>query len=183
MDGEYYKSGEVLGMLINRKTAIAVRCPWCGNIRLNKVNPFGISNDGGITVKCLCGQKLFTLKRRKAGGYQLNVSCIACDYEHIYRLENRELWKTDLFVLNCHYTNMEVCFLGREAEVKQAVDDFEREMEAIIKELGIEEFLEDDELWAESFTKFLDSVERVNYNKELGNNIVDLLIRGPKHNK
>ena len=78
---------------------------------------------------------------------------------------------------------MEVCFLGRETDVKQAVERYEREMEEIIKELGIEEFLEDDDLWSESFTRFLDSVEKVNYNKELGKNIVDLIARDPNHSK
>ncbi|MGI6704674.1 MAG: hypothetical protein ACOX42_11845 [Clostridia bacterium] len=170
-------------MLINRKATMAVRCPWCGNIRINKVDPFSISGGDGITAKCMCGQDLFTLKKRQAGGYQLNISCIACDYEHIYRLGYRELWKSDLFILNCHYTNMEVCFLGSETNVKQAVDRYEREMEEIIKELGIEEFLEDEDLWSDSFTRFLDSVEKVNYNKELGKNIVDLIARGPKHSK
>lgn len=170
-------------MLINRKTTLAVRCPWCGNISTNKLDPFDISGDDGITAKCPCGQDLFTLKKRKAGGYQLNISCIACDYEHIYRLGYKELWKTNLFILNCHYTNMEVCFLGRETDVKQAVERYEREMEEIIKELGIEEFLEDDDLWSESFTRFLDSVEKVNYNKELGKNIVDLIARDPNNSK
>ena len=64
------------------------------------------------------------------------------------------MWKSDLFILNCHYTNMEVCFLGSETNVKQAVDRYEREMEEIIKELGIEEFLEDEDLWSDSFTRF-----------------------------
>lgn len=175
--------GEVLEMLINRKTTVAVRCPWCGNIHINKVSPFSISGNEGATAKCPCGRDLFTLKRRRSGGYQLNISCIACDCEHIYRLENRKLWKSDLFILNCHYTDMEVCFLGKETDVKEAVDSYEKEMEEIIKELGIEEFLEDDDLWVEGFTNFLDNVEKSNYKKELGKNIVDLIARGPKHSK
>lgn len=170
-------------MLIDKKTAMAVRCPWCGSISINSVNPFEVPMGEGLTVECLCGQELFTLKKRKSGGYQLKISCIACDYEHIYKIGYRELWKTDLFILNCHYTNMEVCFLGRNAQVKEAIDRYEREMEEVIRELGIEEFLEDDDLWTESFTRFLDSVEKVNYNKDLGKNIVDLIVKGPKHSK
>ncbi len=170
-------------MLINRKSTLAVRCPWCGNICISEVDPFSISGNRGAMAKCLCGQDLFSLKKQKSGGYQLNISCIACDYEHIYRLESRELWKDDLSILNCHYTNMEVCFLGKESKVRQAVETYEKEMEEIIEELGIEELLENDVQWTENYTKFLDSVERVNHNEKLGKNIVDLIIKGPNHRK
>ena len=170
-------------MLINRKTVVAVRCPWCGNMQTNTADPFQISTGEGITVKCQCGEEVFTLKKKKTNGYQLNISCIACDHEHIYKLGYKDLWKTNLCILDCHYTHMEVCFLGRESYVKQAVEAYEREMEEIIRQLGIEEFLGDDDLWSESFTRFMDTVEKVNFNSDLGKNIVDFIPKRPKHSK
>ncbi len=170
-------------MIINRKTVLAVRCPWCGGMHTTTVDPFRISSGDGITAKCQCGQEIFTLRKRKTDGYQLNISCIACDYEHIYRLGYRDLWKTDLCILNCHYTNMEVCFLGRETNVKEAVERYEREMEEIIRELGIEEFLGEDDLWSESFARFMETVEKINYKNDLGKNIVDLMAKGPDPGK
>jgi hypothetical protein len=173
---------EVQGMLVDRSTVIAVRCPWCGSVQFNTVAPFQLSGGSAIDAQCQCGEKLFTLRRTDGGGYRINISCIACDCEHNYRLGYNELWKSNICVLRCLYTQIEVCFMGRMQQVVEAVDRYEKELEGIINELGIEEFL-DEELWSESFGYLLDTIERVNFDKDLGQNISDILVKRPKPSK
>lgn len=170
-------------MLVNINTVVAVRCPWCGSIQLNSISPFQLSGGNQVTAKCQCGEELFTLRKRGSGKYQMKISCIACDYEHNYRLGYKELWKKDICVLSCLYTHIEVCFLGKRKHVVEAVERYEKELEEIINELGIEEFLDDEDLWSESFSQFMDTIERINFNKDLGKNKVDSLAKGPEQSK
>lgn len=170
-------------MLVNKSSVITVRCPWCGSIQMNSISPFQLSGGSSLTFNCQCGEELFTLKKTESGGYQLKISCIACDCRHIYKLGYKDLWKTEVYILNCLYTHIEVCFIGRREPVLEAVERYERELDDIINELGIEEFLDDDDLWSESFSQFMDTIEKVNFGKELGKNKIDSLAERPERTK
>lgn len=170
-------------MLVDVRSVVAVRCPWCGSIQLSRINPFELSGRGRIMSMCECGEELFTVSRIKPGSYQMKIACIACDSHHNYKLGYKELWKRKVHVINCLRTGMEVCFLGKEGHVVQAVERYERELDELISELGLEDFLEGEDLWAESFSQFMDTVERVNYKKEFGKSKTDSVLKGPEHSK
>jgi len=171
-------------MLVDVRTAIAVRCPWCGSIRLSNINPFQLTGKGSVTVDCECGEELFTLAREKSDSYSLKIACIACENEHIYKLRYKELWKQEVYILNCIYTDIEICFLGEEKHVVDTVKRYEEELDNLISELGLEDFLEDEDFWAETCNHFVDNIDRINYRDDYGKNKIDsVLLKGPKRSK
>lgn len=170
-------------MVVDMRAVIAARCPWCGSIQLSDITPFQLAGKNKVTVDCDCGEELFTLTREKSGSYSLKIACIACDNEHIYKLGYKDLWKQRINVLNCIYTGMEICFLGSSKHVVDTINRYEKELDKLIQELGLEEFADDEDFWAENLSQFFDSIDKINYKDDFGENKIDNVLKGPKQSK
>ena len=102
----------------DKKTFLAYRCPHCG---------------GGVIGICgdfaLAGGRLLKLR--------LTVPCLLCATDHHYLVSKSVFYGKDLFLLNCAYTNLDVCFIGDGQKVEKALEENEKELKRILADAGI----------------------------------------------
>lgn len=120
-------------MIIEQKTTtLAYRCPVCGGVPTSMVGAFSLSGDL-FKLKCSCGGSSMTLEKLRDGKLSLTVPCVACPSPHIYTLSKDVFYNSDVFVIPCSLCGVDICFIGKEKNVADAVN---RSNEEILKILG-----------------------------------------------
>ena len=64
------------------------------------------------------------------GKVRLSVPCLFCKQNHNYVVSQSIFFGRDIFLLNCPYSNMDICFIGQkektDEEIKRTADEIER---------------------------------------------------------
>lgn len=107
-------------------TAIAYICPSCGATVTKDINIFSLS--GGLDILCRCGEKL-SVKVTPERKVHLSVPCLACPENHTTRLSSASFFSRDLFTVQCPYTALDICFVGKRDKVMKAVNDNKKYLE------------------------------------------------------
>lgn len=115
-----------------KKTTLAYRCPACGSVPTSMVGAFSLSGDL-FKLKCSCGGSHMLLEKNRDGKLRLTVPCVACPTPHTYTLSSDVFFNSDIFVIPCSLCGIDLCFIGKEDKVSQAV---EYSNEEIAKALG-----------------------------------------------
>ena len=123
----------------DKSTTVAYRCPACGSFVLSMVGVFSLSADM-IKLKCSCGQSEMTLSRIPGQKVQLTVPCLTCPSPHSYQVSTDTFFDRDLLRLGCHYTDIDVCFIGGKEAIMQAIEESDRELMKLMQEMGVEDF-------------------------------------------
>jgi len=123
----------------DKSTSVAYRCPACGSFVVSMVGVFSLSADM-IKLKCTCGQSEMTLTRIPGQKVQLTVPCLTCPSPHSYQVSTDVFFSRDLLRLGCHYTDMDVCFIGGKDALMKAIEESDRELLKLMQEIGVEDF-------------------------------------------
>ena len=117
---------------------IAYRCPSCGTAVRGIIGGFAAAADM-LKLKCPSGDGELSMTlssdREKV---RLSVPCLFCGQSHHFTVSRSIVLGDSPFLLNCPYTNMDICFLGSEDEVSEAIDRAEGELGGLLAEMGLE---------------------------------------------
>ncbi len=128
------------------KITIAYRCPDCGVAMIGEINIFALMS-GETNLRCSCGESVMTISYIKSRDtVSLNVPCVACPTSHPYQISASTFRGSDLFILQCSATGLDVCFIGDKARVIKAVDDNTIELQKLM-EFADNDFEEDIDLF------------------------------------
>lgn len=118
-------------ILEQKQTTIAYRCPDCGQIVRSVVGVFSLSADM-IKLKCPCGGSEMDIVYTKDKKVRLAVPCFICPAPHSYLISNAVFFEHDIFTLACTYSGMDICFIGKEDKVNEAIEQNDAELENLI---------------------------------------------------
>ncbi len=125
-----------------KQNEIAYRCPSCGSSVHGFVGNFALSADM-LRLKCPCGEsELVVTVSGDREKLRLEVPCLFCGQSHHYTVSRSLFFGERLFLLNCPYTNMDICFLGSEDEVSSALAASEKDLTRLLGELGLSKISE-----------------------------------------
>ncbi len=126
-------------MIINsRETCIAYRCPYCGGGIKSLVGVFALSGDMK-KLKCSCGGSELSIALTKDGKLRISAPCLACGGDHTFVISPKLFFEKELFIYPCPYSALEMVFIGTEAAVSAALDESEKKLIELMKEMGIED--------------------------------------------
>lgn len=115
-----------------KKTTLAYRCPTCGGVPTSIVGAFSLSADL-FKLKCDCGGSHMTVQKERDGSLRLSVPCVSCPRPHEYVLSRNVFFNSDSFIIPCSLCGIDICFLGHEDKVSEAI---KYSNEQIVKMLG-----------------------------------------------
>ena len=110
-----------------KQTTVAYRCPVCGKGVVSAVGIFSLGGDM-LKLKCECKGSELTVVPTSDGKVRLSVPCLACPKPHNFLLNNTVFFGKDLFMLQCPYTDVNICFLGARERVCRELERTELEL-------------------------------------------------------
>ncbi|MBQ2810111.1 MAG: hypothetical protein IKA43_05455 [Clostridia bacterium] len=125
-------------MILNQKqTTLAYRCPCCGGVPTSMVGVFSLSGNL-FKLKCDCGGSVMTVEKTSDGKMRLSVPCLVCNCSHSYLISSSVFFDSDIFVIPCSLSGVDICFIGKSESVERAVDESNRELLALLGEEDLE---------------------------------------------
>ena len=131
---------------MNTERIIAFRCPECGTAIVGDLNLFIL---GGKELKLACkdcGEEdapVLTVQMTKTNKLQLTLPCLTCPNPHHFTVDTQVVFSRDLFVLSCPLTALDLCFIGTEEKVQDALEENRQQLLALTE--WVEENVEDEE--------------------------------------
>ena len=98
-------------MIANVKTHIAYRCPDCLSSIYGYVGKFALSANL-LRLKCSCENTSLDINVTNDGKIRLSVPCLFCKQNHNYTVSQNIFFGRESFLLNCPYSNIDICFIG-----------------------------------------------------------------------
>lgn len=125
-------------ILSNKETTVAYRCPECGASVTSMVGIFSLTADM-IKLKCPCGGSELQIVYTKDKKIRLGVPCFLCPTPHSYLISSSMFFDRDLFTLPCSYSGVDICFIGKQSEVAEAMKRSENELLEMLGDTPFEE--------------------------------------------
>lgn len=119
-------------MVLNAYSRIAVKCSECGKYNIVDLNIFQLKIP--TSVRCDCEHRMFKAHIYKSQ-LMLDIDCIACDEHHNYSLRLKEVMKSQMDIISCPLTGMEIAFLGKDVFVDEIVKRYLDDMKELLKSL------------------------------------------------
>lgn len=115
-------------MILDKKeTTVSYRCPECGASVTSMVGIFALTADM-IRLKCPCGGSELEIVYTKDKKIRLSVPCFMCPSPHRYVISASMFFDRDLFALPCSYSGVDICFIGKQDKVADAMKESEKEL-------------------------------------------------------
>ncbi|MBR2024267.1 MAG: hypothetical protein IKA02_00490 [Clostridia bacterium] len=126
-------------MIINpKKTTLAYRCPICGSVPTSVVGIFSLTAEL-FKLKCGCGNSHMTIQKTDNDSFRLTVPCVSCPRPHEYVLSKNVFFNTDSFIIPCSLCGIDICFIGTEENVSQAIKQSNEEIEKLLGEYTLDQ--------------------------------------------
>lgn len=119
------------------QTHVAYRCPDCGTVVYGFVGKFALAA-GMLRLKCPCGKSAMDISVTQDKKVRLSVPCLFCKQNHNFVVSTSIFFERDLFLLNCPYSNMDICFIGEKEKTDEQVDRTGAELERLLADLEAE---------------------------------------------
>jgi len=103
---------------------------------MSMVGIFALTADM-LRLKCTCGKSEMDMIYTKDKKIRLTVPCFTCPKPHTYMVSSQVFFEKDLFTLPCAYSGLDMCFVGKQDYVQNAVKEAEEEL---LELLGDTEF-------------------------------------------
>ncbi|RKD33524.1 hypothetical protein [Thermohalobacter berrensis] len=129
-------------MLVDTKITIAIPCESCDNIKIYEISLFNFVNTKNIEFKCDCGEANAVIKTEDYKMFWANISCAVCQDVHVYKYKLSQLIKGNI-VIRCIDTGIEICFIGKNEDVEDLIEKYEKKSEEMLKDLGFYDFFKD----------------------------------------
>lgn len=128
-----------LNTISDKSCVIASRCPECGAIIADRINIFNLSG-AQHNIKCkICGKSTLSISMSADEKIRLSVPCLVCPHPHPYTLASTSFFTKDLFLLQCSYSGLDVCFIGQEEKVDEALRLSAKQLKELFDEQKTEE--------------------------------------------
>lgn len=125
-------------MILNSKeTTVAYRCPKCGKMVRGMVGVFSLSGDL-IKLKCECGESELNMVKTNDKKVRITVPCLVCPNPHTFVLSREAFFDSDIFSYACPYSGIDLCIIGNEEAVTEAIEEADKTLIKILKEAGVE---------------------------------------------
>ena len=124
-------------MVANFTTHVAYRCPECGTLVFGIVGKFALSANL-LRIKCPCNHSSLDISITGDNKIRLSVPCLFCKKNHSYVVSNTIFFERDLFLLNCPYSNMDICFIGSKEKLDEETERATKELESMLRNLEAE---------------------------------------------
>ena len=62
-----------------------------------------------------------TVEKTNDGKMRLIVPCLVCATPHSYIISNKVFFDSDIFVISCSMSGVDICFFGKEKELESAI--------------------------------------------------------------
>lgn len=124
-------------MVANLQTHIAYRCPECGTVIYGFIGKFALSANL-LRIKCSCGHSAMDVTITNDNKIRLSVPCIFCRQNHNFIVSQNIFFGRDIFLLNCPYANMDICFIGSKEKIDGEILRSGKELERLLSDLEAE---------------------------------------------
>lgn len=124
-------------MVANLQTHIAYRCPECGTVIYGFIGKFALSVNL-LRVKCSCGHSAMDIKVTNDNKIRLSIPCIFCKQNHNFVVSQNIFFGRDIFLLNCPYANMDICFIGSKEKIDGEILRSGKELKKLLADLEAE---------------------------------------------
>lgn len=118
-------------VLDKKETTVSYRCPECGASVTSMVGIFALTADM-IRLKCPCGGSELEIVYTKDKKIRLSVPCFLCPSPHSYLISSSMFFDRDLFALPCSYSGIDICFIGKQDKVADAMKESENELREML---------------------------------------------------
>ena len=121
-----------------KKTCIAYRCPSCGSGVMGLCGDFVLAGGRMLKLKCPCGAtEHMTVAEAGDNKLRITVPCLLCASDHRYLVSKSVFYGRDLFLLNCAYSDLDICFIGDEEKVSGALQENEARLKQLFTDAGL----------------------------------------------
>lgn len=125
---------------IDSDSVIASRCPECGAIIAERTVNLTQTPGSENIIKCkICGKSSMTIRFCPDGNIRLSVPCLLCAHQHPYTLKSFSFLEKKLFILPCSYSGLDICFIGSEKNVDEALKLSAKQLKQLFEERDNEE--------------------------------------------
>ena len=121
-----------------KQSFIAYRCPHCRYAVYGIVGEFALNAERLLKLKCTCGGGELVLQYTTDGKIRLTVPCLFCGTSHHYVVSPNVFFSGELFLLDCPYSHMDICFIGTKEQVDEAIEKSDEELNRLIQEMGMD---------------------------------------------
>ncbi len=121
-------------MFTQNKITIGARCSHCCEEIKAELSIFSLSG-GKIVKRCKnCGESTLEITLSEDGKVRLSIPCVACPHPHPFTLSPETVFKKELFILQCSFTRLDICFMGDENKVNEALVENGKELREMMQE-------------------------------------------------
>jgi hypothetical protein len=124
-------------MVANLQTHIAYRCPECGSLIYGFVGKFALSANL-LRIKCSCGHSAIDINITNDKKIRISSPCIFCKKNHSFVVSQSLFFERDIFLLNCPYANMDICFIGSKENIDKEAVRSGKEIEKLLSDIEAE---------------------------------------------
>lgn len=124
-------------MLFDTNISAAVRCKHCGKLVIRDISLFNLSKDSLYEEYCECGNKLFGIKSSDSKAFRVYINCIACDKEHLYAFNSRQVLSEKMKILGCPNSGLDIAFVGNKKLVREVAIKYQKDLQELIKVLEV----------------------------------------------
>ena len=161
--------------MINMLNTIAYKCPVCGSFEFSTFLIFDFLKDSSYTIKCSCKKAFVKIITKAYKRCEIKVPCFACNDIHAFELDFKSLlYRKNIFNFKCPRTNMDLCFIGEDNEVRESVDKYEMQMERLMHDLGYEDDFVNSTVMLNTVDKIHDIAEKGNLYCQCGSKDINL---------
>lgn len=122
-------------MLFDTNISAAVRCKYCGKLIIRDISLFNLSKESLHEESCDCGKKLFKIKSGDSKTFCIYIDCIACDKEHLYVFNSRQVLSEKVKILGCPNSGLDIAFVGNRKLVREVALKYQKDLQELIKVL------------------------------------------------
>lgn len=130
--------------LFDTNLVLAVRCSNCGKISFHDISMFRLPLNHKTCLYCDCGSIEAAVSLKDNRTMMVDMPCLACDIKHTYIYSINDVLKRKVTVICCNETGLELCFMGRERDVRNVVSRYQEDLDLLLGELG---FVADDDIF------------------------------------
>ncbi|ADL13726.1 hypothetical protein [Acetohalobium arabaticum] len=160
-------------MLFDYKVTLALRCPICGELELHPFTVFDFSGQDSLEIKCSCGFNKMTITTNNYKQYWLQFACLVCETEHVVTYRNNELWSPEVKEISCLENDLELGYLGSEAEIRELIDE-EKQLGSIFSEIGIENYFSNSDIMLLALNSLYDIADSGDLFCQCGNRDIEI---------
>lgn len=167
-------------LIIHTFITIAYKCCSCGGFDFSSISLFEALHKGRVYHNCRCGKSGFVLTSARYQKREIGLSCIACGKKHKFELNLRDILNGETRVFYCPDTGIQLCFMGNDIQVREKIDDLERELDDMMDTLGYESYFTNTRVMYDSINRIHEIAEQGNLICECGNRDVGLTLLADK---